>query len=259
MTELSKTLADNLAAIGVNHGFYGRLGGVSPAPYASLNTGLGSDDARANVIENRTRIARDLGIELPKLASAYLIHSNICHIIETATEERPKGDALVTRNKGIALGVLHADCGPILFCDDQAGVIGAAHAGWRGALTGIIPATIKAMESLGAKRLHIRAALGPTIHPAAYEVSATFGEQFREKNPDYEQFFVPGRDAMHFQFDLPSFIMARIADEGVAAENLARCTYSEVDDAGHHQWFSYRRAQHEGLPDYGRHMSAIVL
>lgn len=254
-----KILAENLAAQCIKHGFYNRSGGVSPQPYDSLNTGLGSDDARANVLENRARIARDLGVEPPHLASAYLIHSNICHIIDAATAERPKGDALVTNKKGIALGVLHADCGPILFHDAQAGVIGAAHAGWRGALTGIIPATIQAMESLGAQRSQIRAALGPTIHPAAYEVSAPFKEEFRAHDAAYDQFFTQGRDAEHFQFDLPAFIMARLEDEGVAADNLALCTYSDLDELGAHRWFSYRRSQHEGLSDYGRHMSAIAL
>lgn len=254
-----KILADNLTKLGIKHGFYGRSGGVSPPPYDSLNTGLGSDDVRANVIENRARIARDLGVEPERLASAYLIHSNICHIIDDTNEQRPKGDALVTNRKGLALGVLHADCGPILFHDAHTGVIGAAHAGWRGALTGIIPATIEAMESLGAKRDHIQAALGPTIHPAAYEVSAAFREQFRAQNADYAQFFSQGRDDDHFQFDLPAFIMARLADEDVDAENLARCTYSDQNDAGVFQWFSYRRAQHQNCRDYGRHMSAIVL
>lgn len=243
----------------VSHGFYNREGGVSPAPYASLNTGLGSNDDQNNVIENRARIARDLGVHPSRLASPYLIHSNICHIVTSAATERPKGDALVTNQRGLALGVLHADCGPVIFHDRKAQVIGAAHAGWRGAFTGILEATIEAMGSLGATRDNIKAALGPTIHQASYEVSSDFREDFLKSNVAFDTYFLPGKDDKHFQFDLPSFIMKRLDEAGIEAENLGCCTYSDTTDDGAAEWFSYRRSQHENLGDYGRHMSAIAL
>lgn len=243
----------------ISHGFYNREGGLSAAPYESLNTGLGSNDDPQNVIENRARIARDLGVDPSRLASPYLIHSNICHIVTDATTERPKGDAVVTNQRGLALGVLHADCGPVLFHDSEAGVIGAAHAGWRGAFTGILESTIEAMESLGATRGTIKAALGPTIHQASYEVSSGFRDDFLKKNVAFDAYFLPGKDGEHFQFDLPSFIMKRLEDAGVDAENLRCCTYSDRTDYGAAEWFSYRRSQHENLGDYGRHMSAIAL
>lgn len=254
-----KLQAKILEGSALSHGFYTRKGGVSPPPYESLNTGLGSKDDPHNVHENRARIARDLGVEPSALASPYLIHSNICHIVTNARAERPKGDALVTKQKGLALGVLHADCGPVLFYDAHAQIIGAAHAGWRGAFTGILTATLEAMESIGAKRANIKAALGPTIHPASYEVTEAFRANFLAKSITFERYFSLGRDAGHFQFDLPSFIMDQLAQAGIDAENLSRCTYQDRDDDGNPIWFSYRRSQHENLGDYGRHMSAIAL
>ncbi|TNE57988.1 MAG: peptidoglycan editing factor PgeF [Alphaproteobacteria bacterium] len=241
----------------VIHGFYGRKGGVSEGIFASLNCGPGSGDDPAKVTENRARVARDIGVEAPRLLTLYQIHSpKVVTVTEPwAPEDRPQADAMVTNQPGLALGILTADCGPLLFADAEAGVIGAAHSGWQGALSGVLEATLTAMEELGADRARIHAALGPTISQTAYEVGPEFRERFLNENKDFERFFESSSRADHAQFDLPGFIAAAAQGAGLASfEDLALCTYG--DEAG---LFSYRRTTHLGEPDYGRNISVIAL
>lgn len=249
-------LAPALAALpGIRHGFFTRAGGVSTGIYASLNIGLGSSDDRDAVLENRARVARALGLEADRLVTPYQVHSADAFVIETADGERPEGDAVVTARPGIALGVSTADCGPILFADPEAGVIGAAHAGWRGALRGVLEATITAMEGLGAERGRITAALGPMISADAYEVGPEFVARFLEADEASARFFVRSERAGHAMFDLPGYIANRLTTAGVGTvEDLALCTYA--DEA---RFFSYRRTTHRGEPDYGRLVAAIAL
>ncbi|MDR3495780.1 MAG: peptidoglycan editing factor PgeF [Ancalomicrobiaceae bacterium] len=245
------------AFAGIAHGFFTRDGGVSAGLYRSLNIGLGSSDDRALVLENRGRVADRLGVARGRLALPYQVHSPNVWTIEAASDlaDPPRADAVVTRDAGIAIGVSTADCGPILFADADARVIGAAHSGWKGAIGGVIEATIAAMETLGAKRRSIRAALGPTISAAAYEVGPEFVDRFEAAAPGNARFFAPSVRPGHAMFDLPAYILARLAIAGVGeAENLGLCTYA--DEA---RFFSYRRTTHRGEPDYGRLVSAIAL
>ncbi len=241
----------------IRHAFFTRSGGVSQGVYASLNGGVGSDDQPAAVAENRARMAAALGVAPGRLLTPYQIHSpTVAMVDEPWNEEtRPRADALVTRKPGLAVGVSTADCGPLLFADSQAGVIGAAHAGWRGAFGGVIEATLDAMESLGADRRHIAVALGPTIGQANYEVGPEFVQRFLDADAGNARFFAPSDRAGHAMFDLPGYIAARVEAAGVGAfENLGLCTYAEPE-----RFYSYRRKTLLGETDYGRHINAIAL
>lgn len=249
-------LLDALAANGVRHGFFTRRGGVSKGIFEGLNVGYGSSDDRDAITENRARAAKWLGVAADRLATVHQVHSADVEIVSTpfALDERPKADALVTATPGLAIGILTADCGPILFADDKARVIGAAHAGWKGALYGIAENTIAAMESLGAKRQNIRAVLGPAISAANYEVGPEFIVRFIEADRANEAYFKPSDKNGHALFDLNRYTLDRLARAGVAVDHAARCTYAEPDN-----FYSYRRTTHRQEPDYGRQLSAIVL
>ncbi len=237
------------------HGFFGRRGGVSTGIVAGLQVGLGADDDAACIAENRRRIVNALIPDAP-LATLYQIHSaDVVRILsEGAARERPEGDALVTDRPGILLGILTADCAPVLFADPEAGVIGAAHAGWKGALYGVAAATVAAMETLGATRANIAAAVGPCIAQRSYEVDAGFHACFVADDLEHDRFFVSGRDG-RFQFDLEGFVGARLAGEGLAQVTLlGEDTYRQPA-----RYFSYRRATHAREPDYGRQLSVIAL
>jgi purine-nucleoside/S-methyl-5'-thioadenosine phosphorylase / adenosine deaminase len=250
--------AELLTALsGIRHAFFTRDGGVSDGVYASLNGGPGSDDAPARVTENRARMAAALGVKPDCLLTAYQIHSPNVVIVERAwaPQERPRADAIVTCSPGLAIGVTTADCGPLLFADGPAGVIGVAHAGWRGAASGIIEATVAAMERCGADRKRVVVALGPTIRQPNYEVGPEFVARFNKEDPANGRFFNPAGRPGHALFDLPGYIAARLAAAGVReVEDLGCCTYA---DAG--RFFSYRRSIHRNESDYGRHVNAIAL
>jgi hypothetical protein len=241
---------------GIAHGFFGRRGGVSEGIYASLNCGVGSEDSPEAVSENRARVARHLGAR--KLVSAYQVHGTTAVIMgDEPPAERPKADALVTAKRGVAVGVLTADCAPILLADAQAGVVGAAHAGWRGALAGIAEAAIGAMEGLGAARRHIHAAVGPCIGPDAYEVGPEFETEFLKRDPASARFFADKRWGAEARptFNLPAYVAHRLREAGIAVIAATDiCNYTE-----HPEFFSYRRSQKRGETDYGRQISAIVL
>ncbi|MDY7524429.1 peptidoglycan editing factor PgeF [Sphingomonas sp. 10B4] len=240
---------------GVAHGFLGRVGGVSGGVHAGLNVGIGSDDDAAAVAENRAR-ATEAVVPGATLVTLYQIHSAECVTVRGSSDEalRPRADALVTDRPGLALGILTADCAPVLLADRAAGVVGAAHAGWKGALGGVTDTTILAMEALGAKRERIAAAIGPCIARASYEVDAAFAQRFEADDPANERFFAEGR-AGHFQFDLEAYVAHRLAAAGVMrVAMLGLDTYA--DEA---RFFSYRRATHRGEPDYGRQISIIGL
>ncbi len=244
-----------LGVRGVSHGFFTRGGGVSEGVYASLNGGVGSKDAPEAVAENRRRMARVLGVEVDHLLVPYQIHSADALVVTGPFSERPRCDGLATATPGLALGVTGADCGMALFADAKARVIGAAHAGWKGALDGVLEATLDAMESLGARRAAIVAALGPTIAQKSYEVGPEFYERFVAAAETYADFFEPSPNEPRFLFDLPGFIGARLRAAGIGAfEDLARDTYAEPA-----HFFSYRRSVHKAEPDYGRQISAIAL
>jgi YfiH family protein len=241
----------------MRHAFFTREGGVSPAPYASLNGGLGSQDSIDNVRENRARMAVALGVRLDHMVTAYQIHSPEVVVAQTpwTREAAPRADAIITRVPGLAVGVTTADCGPVLFADAQAGVVGAAHAGWKGALTGVLEATLAAMERLGADRARVVSALGPMIRQANYEVGGEFVQRFTGADPANEAFFAPAGREGHARFDLPGYIAARLARAGVTEiDDLGHCTYADPQ-----RFFSYRRMTHRGEADYGRHVNAIVL
>ena len=245
------------ALAGVRHGFLTRRGGVSEGIYGSLNCGQGSGDDRARVVENRRRGLAALDAEDAPLCTVYQVHSPTAVTVTEpwAPGEGPKADAMVTDRPGIALGVLTADCAPVLFADRRAGVVGAAHAGWRGALTGVLPATVEAMEALGADRAAIVAAVGPCIGKAAYEVGPEFPAPFLEQAQDNRDFFVPAARDGHFLFDLRGYIARQMTRLGVGDARALPCdTYTEED-----RFFSYRRACHRGEGDYGRLLSAIYL
>ncbi len=240
----------------IRHGFFTRNGGISTGLYASLNGGIGSDDITENVLENRKRMAAHLGVRPERMLVPYQIHSPHVSVVNGPWDEseRPKSDALVTATPDLAIGITTADCTPILFADPKARVIGAAHAGWRGALDGVLEATIAAMVNLGAQTSDIHAAIGPTISQDSYEVGPEFEDRFVQKNSDFAKFFRPGPNQRP-HFDLPGFVAHQLAASGVdKIENLGRCTYQEKD-----AFFSYRRSTHLNEPDYGRQLSLIVL
>jgi len=253
-----KREATSLAALaGIRHAFFTREGGVSGGIYATLNAGVGSKDNQEHVAENRARMATALGVTPDALLTPYQIHSAGVVVAETpwTPATRPRADAVVTRTPGLAIGVSTADCGPVLLADPDARVIGAAHAGWRGAFAGVTDAAIAIMETLGARRERIVAAVGPLIRQANYEVGAELLENFRMADADNMRFFQPSAQPGHFMFDLPGYVAARLARAGIGAiEDLGACTYADPQ-----HFFSYRRATHRGEPDYGRHVNAIVL
>lgn len=248
---------ERLSALGdgVAHGFFTRHGGVSEGLYRGLNAGLGSDDRRDHVAENRRLIAATLGVAPDRLTGVHQIHSADAIVVDRPIAgDRPKADAIVTAAPGLAVSVLTADCGPVLFADGQAGVVAAAHAGWKGALTGILESTIATMESLGASRDRIVATLGPTISQANYEVGPEFVERFAAVDADNATWFSPSSNPGRSQFDLTGYIVHRLRDAGVNASALDECTYADEE-----RFFSYRRTTHRNEPDYGRQMSAIKL
>jgi YfiH family protein len=241
----------------IRHAFFTRSGGVSQGVYDSLNGGVGSNDAPAKVTENRARMAAALGVKPDHLLTAYQIHSPDVVVADQpwTQEKRPHADAIVTRTPRLAIGVSTADCGPLLLADAEAGVIGAAHAGWRGALTGVIEAAVAAMETLGAERSRIVAALGPTIRQPNYEVGPEFVARFLAADADNTRFFVASERAGHAMFDLAGTIADRVQRAGIVNfEDLGLCTYAEPE-----RFFSYRRTTKQGEPDYGRHINAIAL
>jgi polyphenol oxidase len=249
--------AKTLAWPGIRHGFFTRQGGVSEGLYASLNGGLGSNDDAACVAENRARMAAALGVKPQCLLTAYQTHSPNVVVVQAPwqADARPRADAVVTRADGLAVSITTADCGPILLADPQARVIGAAHAGWRGALTGIIEAAIAAMERLGAERHHIRAALGPMIRQHNYEVGPDFIARFSAEDPASSGFLVPAARSGYALFDLPGYIGRRLGQAGVGQiEDLGLCTYADPE-----RFFSFRRSTHRAEADYGRHVNAIAL
>ncbi len=246
---------ERLAPAGIRHGFFGRSGGVSQGLYAGLNVGLGSNDRAQDVAENRRRVAETMGVAPNRFVTLYQHHSADCLVVREPFEgERPKADAMATDRPGIALGVLAADCGPVLFADAEARVIGAAHAGWKGALTGVLEATIETMETIGAARSRIVAVLGPSISQANYEVGPEFVARFVGEDEANARYFAPSGKDGHALFDLNGYTVDRLAAAGVSASRLGICTYA--NEAG---YYSYRRATHRGEPDYGRQVSAITL
>lgn len=251
-------MAPGLEALnGVRHAFFTRTGGVSEGIYDGLNCGFGSEDSKEHVAENRQRAAAALGLPSERLLTVFQIHSPDAVVVETpwSPEDSPRADAMVTAVPGLALGVLAADCGPVLFADPEAGVIGAAHAGWKGALTGVLESTLDAMESLGAKRSSVRAAVGPCIAQASYEVGQDFADRFTAEDPSNADFFRVPAGAERPHFDLSGYIARRLQAAGLQQHYvLGRDTYAEEE-----LFYSYRRATHRGEPDYGRGLSAICL
>ena len=242
---------------GIRHGYFTRQGGVSSGIYASLNCGPGSGDGGDNVQENRSRVAQALGVEPRRLLTVRQMHS-----AKVVSGERPWGanggpeaDALVTAEPGLAIAVLTADCAPVLLCDPEAHVVGAAHAGWRGALSGVLEAVVAAMEELGARPERIVAAIGPAISKEAYEVGSEFRDRFVAEDPESQPFFAVDETSGEPHFDLPAYVADRLARAGIpSVTDLGHCTYCDET-----RFFSYRRAQHHGETDYGRQISAIVL
>jgi polyphenol oxidase len=240
---------------GIVHGFFTRAGGVSEGIYQGLNIGLGSNDNRDHVQENRRRVADWFGTTEANLLTMYQVHSpDVVVVTEPFGADRPQVDAMVTATPGLVLGVLSADCGPILFADPVHRVIGAAHAGWKGALTGVLENTIEAMIKLGAERNSIIATLGPSISAKAYEVGPEFVERFLTHDPSYDVFFTPSTKPGHAMFDLPALTMKRLNDAGIIADMLGICTYSEPQSL-----YSYRRTTHAKESSYGRQVSAIFI
>jgi len=245
-----------LSAIpGLRHAFFTRDGGVSEGIYATLNGGLGSNDEPARVAENRRRMAAQMGVTSEHLLGVWQIHSPDAVVASGPWgASRPRADAIVTRSEGLAIGVTAADCGPILLVDPNARVIGAAHAGWKGALTGIVESTVEAMEKLGAERTGIVAAIGPLIRQHSYEVGGEFVERFIEADAENALFFIPSARERHAMFDLAGFIRMRLENAGVLMiDDVGVDTYSDE------RFYSYRRSVHRREPDYGRHLHAIAL
>lgn len=242
---------------GIRHAFFTRAGGVSGGIYASLNAGVGSDDAPRNVAENRARMAAALGVPPERFLTCYQIHSPDAVVATEpwAADARPRADAIVTAVAGLAIGVSTADCGPVLFAEETARVVGVAHAGWRGALAGVTDRTIAAMERLGAVRERIVAALGPMIRQPNYETGTDLRDHFVSADPANARFFLPAAREKHFMFDLAGYVMARLTAAGIGTiEDVNACTYAQAE-----KFFSYRRMTHRGEADYGRHVNAIVL
>jgi purine-nucleoside/S-methyl-5'-thioadenosine phosphorylase / adenosine deaminase len=246
-----------LSAIpGLRHAFFTRDGGVSGGIYGGLNGGLGSNDDPKHVAENRRRMAEQMGVAPDRFLSVHQVHSPDAVVANGPWDgpARPRADAMVTRTEGIAIGVTAADCGPILLVDPNARVIGAAHAGWKGALTGILESTIETMEKLGAERSRMVAAIGPLIRQHSYEVGGEFVERFIDADADNAVFFIPSTREGHAMFDLAGYIRMRLENAGVLMiDDLGIDTYSDE------HFYSYRRSVHRKEPDYGRHVHAIAL
>lgn len=239
---------------GVAHGFFGRRGGASSGIFEGLNCGGGSSDQAEIVAMNRDRVADAIGVSPERLVSVHQVHSATAVTLHERPVERPRADAIVTNTPGLALAILTADCQPVLFADRNAGVIGAAHAGWRGALDGVLEATIDEMIAAGGARENIHAVIGPTISQRAYEVGQEFLERFLDEDPDSARFFINGQEGRYL-FDLPGYGLMRLRAAGIgSAEWTHHCTYS--DEA---RFYSYRRATHRAEADYGRLISVIRL
>lgn len=252
------TLASPLlsAIPGLRHAFFSRAGGVSEGLYASLNGGTGSNDDAAKIVENRRRMAAQMGVTLEHLLTLHQVHSPDVVVAAAPWNggARPKADAIVTRTDGLAIGVTAADCGPILLVDPSARVIGATHAGWKGALTGVLESTVAAMEKLGAGRGGIVAAIGPMIRQHSYEVGSEFVERFLDADAENAMFFLPGERERHAMFDLAGYIRMRLENAGVLMiDDTGVDTYSDE------RFYSYRRSVHRKEADYGRHVHAIAL
>lgn len=244
--------ADSLSPL--RHGFFTRRGGASSGVFAGLNCGTGSSDQADVVAINRARVADAIGVAPDSLVAVHQVHSPDVVEVSAPLTERPRADAMVTATPGIALSVLTADCQPVLFADTGAGVIGAAHAGWRGALDGVLEATLDAMEALGAQRRDTRAVIGPSISQRAYEVGPEFMDEFMADNPENARFFANG-NGDRLQFDLQGFGLHRLRRAGIGqAEWTRHCTYSDQD-----RFYSYRRSVHSKDADYGRLISVIRL
>lgn len=243
--------ADSLAD--QRHGFFTRHGGASSGIFLGLNCGFGSSDQTEAVTMNRTRVAEAIGVDVENLASVHQYHSPaVLTVAGPLGSNRPKADAMVSNTPNTALGILTADCAPVLFADTKAGVVGAAHAGWQGAIGGVLEATLDAMEALGADRTHTTAVIGPCISQAAYEVGPEFMDRFMDADPDNSRFFAGGVGD-RVQFDLPAYGLHRLRHAGIGnAEWTRHCTYS---DAG--RFYSYRRCVHNKEADYGRLISVI--
>ena len=256
MTDLPVITSPLLDLTGVQHAFFTRQGGVSTGIYEGLNVGLGSGDAPADVAENRRRAAAYFGVGPEALNTAYQIHSATALIADGPWGDvRPEADGVATNRQSLVCGALAADCAPILFADPKAGVVAAAHAGWKGALTGVAEATLDQMLALGARRPDIVAVVGPCIGPASYEIGLEFLERFTAESPGNAQFFTPGETADKAMFDLPAFVLHRLRSAGVeTCEWIGRDTCAEED-----LFFSNRRAFKRGEPDFGRLLSAIAL
>lgn len=242
---------------GIRHGFFTREGGVSGGIYESLNCGTGSKDNPGDVRENRRLVAERMGAEDGRLLTLHQCHSSEVILVKGPwdTDGRPKADALVTATSGLALGILTADCTPVLFADTESGIIGAAHSGWKGAKAGIIGAVVDQMEELGAHRRNIRAVIGPTISRYSYEVGPEFESAFLDETQANAKYFCRSSEIARPFFDLPLYCEDRLAAAGVAhIENLHLCTYENES-----LFFSYRRSVHRNEPDYGRQISAILI
>ena len=246
-----------LSAIpGLRHAFFTRDGGVSGGLYASLNGGIGSSDDPAHVVENRRRMAEQMGVSPAHFLSVHQTHSPDVMVATGPWQgaSRPRADAIVTRTEGLSIGATAADCGPILLADPNARVIGAAHAGWKGALTGIVESTVEAMEKLGAERSGMVAAIGPLIRQHSYEVGGEFVERFIEADAENGIFFIPSAREGHAMFDLAGYIRMRLENAGVLMiDDIGVDTYSDE------RFYSYRRSVHRNEPDYGRHVHSIAL
>ncbi|WP_428409847.1 peptidoglycan editing factor PgeF [Hyphococcus sp.] len=245
-----------LDAAGVAHGFFSRAGGVSEPPYASLNTGPGSDDRPENVAENRRRCAIALGVAPDRLMTAYQVHSPDVRVVDGPWKNGPEQvDAMVTKTPGLALGALAADCMPFLFAEPEASIVAAAHAGWRGALAGVLENTVAEIVRLGGKREKIVAAVGPCLRQSNFEIGLDLLETFTAKHPEAERFFAPGLTSDKRQLDLVGFGRWRLETAGVTElDDIGLCTLAEPD-----RFFSYRAMRRRGEADYGRNLSAIAL
>ena len=246
--------APELQLPGIAHGFFTREGGHSQGLFTSLNCGLGSGDDIEKVKKNRAQVAASLGVAHDHLVSGYQVHGTDVAVVTGPLVERPKVDGLVSNTVGVALAVLTADCGPVLFADAKARVIGACHVGWKGALNGVYRSTVEAMERLGARCENIIAVLGPTISQAAYEVGPEFPAPFIEASKGHQKYFIPSLKERHYMFDLPQFLHDEMQGIGLGkVVDLGLCTYTDEQ-----RFFSYRRATHRGEKDYGRLISAIA-
>lgn len=254
----SPLLAENLQDLsGVRHGFFTREGGVSRGIYASLNCGIGSSDDTQSVLENRRRVARFLGGTIDGVVTLYQEHGTTAQVVSGPLPRQalPRADAIVSKTPGLVIGVLTADCAPVLLADPEARIVAAAHAGWRGAVAGIIESVVAEMERQGASRPRIRAAVGPCINQDAYEVGPEFEAEFLSRCPENSRFFVPAANVGRLRFDLPGFVRHRLAETGIGSLfAVTTCTYENES-----LFFSYRRKLHRQEADYGRQISAIVV